>query len=45
MFPSKADIQFFFDLGIYNNSDVDFFHDLDYLTDDEREEIIGKQEV
>ncbi|MDT2640456.1 XkdX family protein [Enterococcus dongliensis] len=44
MFPSKYDIQFFYDLGLYNVSDIDFFYEAGYLTEAERREIVGEEE-
>lgn len=45
MFPSKNDIQFFYDLGIYSVADLDFFFDLGYLTEEEKQQIISGQRV
>ncbi|GEM_PF-2465944 len=45
MFPSKSDIQFFYDFGLYDVSDIDFFFNLGYLTEAERREIVGEEEV
>lgn len=42
MFPSKNDIQFFYDLGIYSDADLDFYVVLGYITADEKEQIKGK---
>lgn len=44
MFPSKSDIQFFYDLGLYTVADIDFFFEAGYLTEAERREIIGEEE-
>ena len=44
MFPSKSDIQFFYDLNIYTVEDIDFFYEAGYLTEAEREEIVGTEE-
>lgn len=41
MFPSKNDIQFFYDLGIYSDADLDFYVALGYITDEEKEQIAG----
>lgn len=41
MFPSKNDIQFFYDLGIYSDADLDFYVALGYITADEKEQING----
>lgn len=41
MFPSKNDIQFFFDLGIYSVADLDFFMALGYINDMEYRDILG----
>lgn len=41
MFPSKNDIQFFYDLGIYSDADLDFYVDLGYITAEEKEQIAG----
>lgn len=41
MFPSKSDIQFFYDLGIYSNDDLDFYVALGYITAEEKEQITG----
>ncbi|MET1928403.1 MULTISPECIES: XkdX family protein [Enterococcus] len=43
MFPSKSDIHFFYDFGLYDVSDIDFFYNLGYLTEAERNEIIGEE--
>lgn len=42
MFPSKNDIQFFYDLGIYSDADLDFYVDLGYITAEEKEQIAGR---
>lgn len=42
MFPSKNDIQFFYDLGIYSDADLDFYVELGYITAEEKEQIKGK---
>ncbi|WP_270790080.1 XkdX family protein [Enterococcus diestrammenae] len=39
MFPSKNDIQFFYDLGIYSDTDLDFYVELGYITAEEKEQI------
>ena len=39
MFPSKNDIQFFYDLGIYSDADLDFYVTLGYITAEEKEQI------
>lgn len=44
MFPSKNDIQFFYDLGIYSDADLDFYVALGYITVEERREIVGEEE-
>ncbi|OPX54028.1 hypothetical protein BTE48_16395 [Oceanospirillum multiglobuliferum] len=44
MFPSKSDIQFFYDLNIYTVEDIDFFYEAGYLTEAERREIVGEEE-
>lgn len=44
MFPSKNDIQFFYDLGLYTVEDIDFFFEAGYLTETERREIVGEEE-
>lgn len=44
MFPSKSDIQFFYDLGLYTVEDIDFFYEAGYLTEAERREIVGEEE-
>lgn len=36
------DIQFFYDLGIYSDADLDFYVVLGYITADEKEQIKGK---
>lgn len=41
MFPSKSDIQFFYDLGIYSEADLDFYVSLGYITKEEKGQIIG----
>ncbi len=41
MFPSKNDIQFFYDLGIYSDADLDFFMALGYINDMEYRDILG----
>ncbi|MCU7356703.1 XkdX family protein [Enterococcus dispar] len=41
MFPSKTDIQFFYDLGIYSLADLDFFKDLGYIDEQDYKEISG----
>lgn len=41
MFPSKNDIQFFYDLGIYSDADLDFYVELGYITTEEKEQIAG----
>lgn len=41
MFPSKKDIQFFYDMGMYTINDLDFFIESGYLTEKEKEQILG----
>ena len=41
MFPSKNDIQFFYDLSIYSDADLDFYVALGYITAEEKEQIAG----
>ncbi len=45
MFPIKSDIQFFYDLGLYTVEDIVFFFEAGYLTEAERREIVGEEEV
>ncbi|MEQ7302949.1 XkdX family protein [Enterococcus avium] len=41
MFPSKADIKFFYDMGIYKESDLDFYIRAECITEEEKNEILG----
>lgn len=41
MFPSKADIKFFYDMGIYNDRDVEVYVAFGYITEADAAEIVG----
>lgn len=42
MFPSKEDVKFFYDMGIYTEADLDFYVDAKCITQKEKAEIIGE---
>lgn len=42
MFPNKDDVKFFYDMGIYTETDLDFFVEAEVITEDEKTEIMGK---
>lgn len=41
MFPSKLDIQFFYEMGIYTEADLDFYVSYGTITEEEKEQIIS----
>ena len=43
MYPTKEDIQFFYEMGIYTKSDIESFVQQGCLTEKEAKEIVGKQ--
>ncbi|MEB5927277.1 XkdX family protein [Enterococcus faecalis] len=42
MYPTKEDIQFFYEMGIYTKSDIEGFVQQGCLTEKEAKEIVGK---
>lgn len=44
MYPSKEDIQFFYEMGIYTTSDVMSFVEQGSITKEEAKEILTEQE-
>ena len=43
MFPSKNDVKFFYDMGIYTEADLDFYVNANCITEDEKTEIMGSK--
>ena len=45
MYPTKEDIQFFYEMGIYTKSDIESFVQQGCLTEKEAKEILTEQKA